>query len=182
WLSVFAAAVWASERHFEQGTVRVRFNIDTTAASIDAVRGREHHAEGASIARMLAPRSIAVIGASRHAGTIGHELFRNLLSYGFEGPVYPVNPLSTSVAGVRAYATVLDVPDAVDLAVIVVPASAVPDVVRECAEKHVHGLVIISAGFAEVGAEGRAVERDLVATARRNGMRVIGPNCLGIVS
>jgi acetyl coenzyme A synthetase (ADP forming)-like protein len=181
-LSVFAAAGWVSERHFDQGPVQVRFNIDSTAASIDAVRSREHQAEGASIARMLAPRSIAVIGASRHSGTIGYELFRNLLTFGFEGPVYPVNPLSTSVAGVRAYATVLDVPDAVDLAVIVVPASAVPDVVRECAEKRVHGLVIISAGFAEAGAEGKAVERALVATARRNGMRVIGPNCLGIVS
>ena len=162
--------------------MRVRFNIDATTESIDAVEGREHQAEGASIARLMAPRSIAVIGASRHPGTIGYELFRNLLAYGFEGPVYPVNPSSTSVAGVRAYPTVLDVPDAVDLAVIVVPAAAVPDVVRECAEKHVHGMVIISAGFAEVGSEGKAVERELVATARRNGMRVIGPNCLGIVS
>jgi acetyl coenzyme A synthetase (ADP forming)-like protein len=181
-LSVFAAAGWVSERHFDKGTVQIRFNIDSTAASIDAVRGREHQAEGASMARMLAPRSIAVIGASRHAGTIGYELFRNLLAFGFEGPVSPVTPSSTSVAGVRAYATVLDVPDAVDLAVIVVPASTVPDVVRECAEKRVHGLVIISAGFAEAGAEGKAVERELIATARRNGMRVIGPNCLGIVS
>jgi acetyl coenzyme A synthetase (ADP forming)-like protein len=181
-LNVFAAAGWVSERQFDQGTVRVRFNIDTTMASIDAVQGREHQAEGASIARLMAPRSIAVIGASRHSGTIGYELFRNLLTYGFEGPVYPVNPLSISVAGVRAYATVLDVPDAVDLAVIVVPAPAVVDVVRECAAKRVRGLVIISAGFAEVGSEGKAVERELVATARRNGMRVIGPNCLGIVS
>ena len=96
--------------------------------------------------------------------------------------MYPVNPSSTSVAGVHAYPTVLDVPDAVDLAVIVVPAPAVPDVVRECAEKRVRGLVIISAGFAEVGAEGKAAERELVATARRNGMRVIGPNCLGVVN
>jgi acetyl coenzyme A synthetase (ADP forming)-like protein len=181
-LGVFAAAGWVSERHFEYGTIRIRFNIDATTASIDAVEGRERHAEGASIARLMAPRSIAVVGASRRPGSIGYELFRNLLAFGFEGPVYPVNPSSTSVAGVRAYATLLDVPDAVDLAVIVVPAVAVPDVVRDCAVKQVHGMVIISAGFAEAGADGKAVERDIVATARRNGMRVIGPNCLGVVS
>ncbi|MDQ1480565.1 MAG: hypothetical protein QOI44_1426, partial [Actinomycetota bacterium] len=181
-LGVFAAAGWVSERHFDTGTVRVRFNIDPTSASIGAVEDRERHAEGASIARLMAPRSIAVIGASRHPGTIGYELFRNLLAFGFEGPVYPVNPSSPSVAGVRAYPTLLEIPDHVDLAVIVVPSAAVPDVVRQCAAKHVHGMVIISAGFAEVGADGKAAERELVAIARRNGMRVIGPNCLGVLS
>src|SRR5580765_7175643 len=181
-LNVFAAAGWVSERHFDTGTVRVRFNIDATATSLDAVQDRERQAEGASIARLLAPRSIAVIGASRHPGSIGYELFRNLLAFGFEGPVYPVNPSSASVAGVRAYPTLLDVPDAVDLAVVVVPAAVVPGVVHDCAQKHVRGMVIISAGFAEVGSEGKSVERQLVASARRNGMRVIGPNCLGIVS
>jgi acetyl coenzyme A synthetase (ADP forming)-like protein len=181
-LGVFAAAGWISERHFDHGTIRVSFNIDATAASIHAVEGRERQAEMASIARLLAPRSIAVIGASRHPGTIGYELFRNLLSFGFEGPVYPVNPLTNSVAGVRAYPTMRDVPDSVDLAVVVVPAAVVPQVVLDCAAKQVRGMVIISAGFAEAGSEGKAVERELVAVARRNGMRVIGPNCLGIVS
>jgi acetyl coenzyme A synthetase (ADP forming)-like protein len=181
-LGVFAAAGWVSERHFDHGTIRVSFNIDATAASIHAVEGRERQAEMASIARLLAPRSIAVIGASRHPGTIGHELFRNLLSFGFEGPVYPVNPLTSSVAGVRAYPTMLDVPDSVDLAVVVVPAAVVPEVVLDCAAKQVHGIVIISAGFAEAGSDGKATEREVVAVARRNGMRVIGPNCLGIVS
>ena len=130
------------------------------------MEGRERHAEGASIARLMAPRSIAVIGAGRRAGTIGHELFRNLLAFGFEGPVYPVNPSSVSVAGVHAYPTLLDIPDAVDLAVIVVPASEVLAVVRQCAEKRVHGLVIITAGFAEAGAGGQDVEREVVAIAR----------------
>ena len=181
-LGVFAAAGWVSERHFDHGTIRVRFNIDATEAFIDAVEDRERHAEGASIARLMAPRSIAVIGASRRPGSIGYELFRNLLAFGFDGPVYPVNPSTTSVAGVRAYATLLDVPDSVDLAVVVVPAEAVLDVARDCAAKQVHGMVVISAGFAEVGSEGKAAERELVAIARRNGMRVIGPNCLGVVS
>jgi acetyl coenzyme A synthetase (ADP forming)-like protein len=181
-LGVFAAAGWVSERHFDHGTIQVRFNIDATAASIDAVEDRGRQADVASIARLMAPRSIAVIGASRHPGSIGYELFRNLLAFGFEGPVYPVNPSSTSIAGVRAYPTLLDVPDSVDLAVVVVPAPIVPDIVRDCAAKHVRGMVIISAGFAEVGSAGKAAERDVVATARRNGMRVIGPNCLGVVS
>jgi acetyl coenzyme A synthetase (ADP forming)-like protein len=181
-LEVFAAAGWVVHRHLDEGTVRVRFDIDATTASIDAVEDRERHAEGASIARLMAPRSIAVIGASRRRGSIGHELFRNLLAFGFEGSVYPVNPSSTAVAGVRAYPSLLDVPDAVDLAVIVVPATAVPDAVRECAAKQVHGIVVISAGFAEIGSTGKAVERELVATARRNGIRVIGPNCLGVVN
>ncbi len=181
-LRVFADAGWIAESHFDQGTIRVRFAIAPTPASIGVVDARESRAESASIERLLAPRSIAVIGAGRSPGTIGHEIFRNLLGYGFEGPVYPVHPTSVSVAGVRAYASVLDVPDAVDLAVVVVPASAVLTVARQCAEKGVHGLIVISAGFAETGTDGKAAERELVALARGNGMRVVGPNCLGVVN
>ncbi len=181
-LSVFHDAGWIAESHFHDGTVRVRFAIAPTTASIGVVEARESRAESASIARLLAPRSIAVIGAGRRAGNIGHEMFRNLLEYGFEGPVYPVNPTSVSVAGVRAYASILDVPDAVDLAIVVVPAAEVLDVVRQCAEKRVRGLIVVSAGFAEEGADGKAAERELVALARSNGMRLIGPNCLGVVN
>lgn len=181
-LKVFADAGWVAERHFEQGTVRVRFAIAPTAASVEVVDARESKAESASIERLLAPRSIAVIGAGRRPGKIGHELFRNLLDYGFEGPIYPVHPSSVSVAGVRAYASVLEVPDAVDLAIVVVPASEVLDVARQCAEKGVRGLLVVSAGFAETGADGKTAERELVALARSNGMRIIGPNCLGVVN
>jgi acetyl coenzyme A synthetase (ADP forming)-like protein len=181
-LNVFGAAGFDVDRRFADGTVRVRFPIEPTAGSIAAMEEREHISERASIERLLAPHSIAVIGASRERGTIGNAVFRNLLMYGFEGPVYPVNPATLSVAGVRAYPTVLDVPDNIDLAVVVVPASAVPDVVEQCSEKQVRGLVIISAGFAESGEEGKAAERTLVATARMHGMRVIGPNCLGVVN
>jgi acetyl coenzyme A synthetase (ADP forming)-like protein len=182
-LSVFADAGWNVEHRLEEGgTVHVRFSIAPTARSIAAVEDREQQAEAESMRRVLAPDSIAVIGASRTPGTIGHELFRNLLAYGFHGPVYPVNPSSGSVGGVRAYKTILDVPDPVDLALVVVPASAVPRVVDECAAKHVRGLVIVSAGFAEVGESGAASQRVLVEHARRNGMRVIGPNCLGVVN
>ena len=123
-----------------------------------------------------------MIGASRDAGTIGHEVFRNLLAYGFHGAVYPVNRSATSVGGVRAYASVLDVPDAVDLGIVVVPAAAVASVVAECAQKRVRGLVVITAGFAEVGKAGADAQHELLAIARRNGMRMIGPNCLGVVN
>ncbi len=181
-LNVFAAAGWDVDRRFADGTVRVHFSITPTALSLAAIDAREHISEARSIARILAPESIAVIGASRERGTIGNAVFRNLLSYGFEGPVFPVNPATVSVAGVRAYGSVLDVPDNIDLAVVVVPAPAVPEVVEQCAEKHVRGLVIISAGFAETGAPGKEAERQLVAIARTHGMRVIGPNCLGIVN
>ncbi|HEV7523644.1 MAG TPA: GNAT family N-acetyltransferase [Acidimicrobiia bacterium] len=181
-LNVFADAGWKAESHFDQGTVRVRFAIAPTTTSIGVVEARESHAESASIARLLAPRSIAVIGAGREPGKIGHELFRNLLEYGFGGAVYPVHPSAGSVAGVRAYPSVLEVPDAIDLAVIVVPADGVLAVARQCAEKGVRGLLVISAGFAEAGPAGKTAERELVALARSNGMRVIGPNCLGVVN
>jgi acetyl coenzyme A synthetase (ADP forming)-like protein len=181
-LNVFKDAGWKAERRFADGTVHVRFSIEPTPSSVAAVEAREAQAEAASMARLLAPRSVAVVGASREPGTIGHEVFRNLLSYGFQGPVYPVNPSSVSVAGVRAYPTVLDVPDALDVVIIVVPAPLVRTVVEQCAAKHVHGLVVITAGFAEVGPEGARAQREIVEVARRNGMRLIGPNCLGVVN
>jgi acetyl coenzyme A synthetase (ADP forming)-like protein len=181
-LNVFRDAGWESERTFDEGAIRVRFAIEPTPGSVAAVESREHRAESESIGRLLAPRSIAVIGASREPGTIGNEVFRNLLSYGFQGAVYPVNRSTESVAGVRAYRSVLDIPDAIDLAVIVVPAAAVFDVVADCTHKRVHGLVIITAGFAETGTAGAAAQRELVSTARRNGMRIVGPNCLGVVN
>ena len=181
-LGVLRDAGWETQRVFADGTVRVEFSIEQTASSYAAMEGREHHSEAASIERILAPRSVAVIGASRTPGTIGHELFRNLLTYGFTGPVYPVNPSTTSVAGVRAYPTILDVPDQVDLAIISVPAAAVFDVVEQCAHQSVRGLVVISAGFAEMQGGTAVDERAIVDFARQHGMRLIGPNCMGVVN
>ena len=181
-LGVFTEAGWHTTQQFSDGAIRVEFDIAPTFESLSAVEARESRAEAVSVQRLLAPRSIAVIGASRRHGTIGHEVFRNLLAFDFQGPVYPVNPASDSVGGVRAYASVVDVPDDVDLAVVVVPAAHVPAVVEECAAKRVHGLVVITAGFAEVGAEGKASQRQVLATVRRHGMRMIGPNCLGVVN
>jgi acetyl coenzyme A synthetase (ADP forming)-like protein len=125
---------------------------------------------------------VAVVGASRTPGTIGHELFSNLLTYGFTGPVYPVNPTTTSVAGVRAYPSILDIPDQIDLAIIAVAAPAVFDVVEQCAHQGVRGLVVISAGFAEMRGGEAVDEHPIVDFARQHGMRLIGPNCMGIVN
>lgn len=128
------------------------------------------------------PRSVAVIGASRDRRGVGRQIFDNLLAAGFQGPVYPVNQTAREVGSVRAYANVLEIPDPVDLAIIVVPAEAVLDAVAECGRKGVKGLVIITAGFRETGAEGIAREERLAMLLREYGMRAIGPNCMGILN
>ena len=181
-LHVFRDAGFVVTRHLDGGTVEVSFPIDPTQASIDVQNVREHIAEARSMQRLLKPRSVAVIGASRQPGTIGHAVFRNILSGDFSGPVYPINPAARSVAGVRAFASVRDVADEVDLAVIAVPAAHVLEVARDCVAKRVAGMVVISAGFAEVGGAHASDERAIVELARHNGMRIIGPNCMGIIN
>ena len=131
---------------------------------------------------VLAPRSIAVIGASRTPRTMGNQVMRNLVQQGFTGPVYPINPKAKSICAVRAYPKLGDVPDPVDLAVVVVPKEVVVDVAEECAARGVKGLVVISAGFREIGAEGAARERRLVELVRDHGMRMVGPNCMGVIN
>jgi acetyl coenzyme A synthetase (ADP forming)-like protein len=130
----------------------------------------------------LRPGSVAVVGASRRRGTIGGELFHNLLSYGFTGAVLPINPTASSVQGVVAYPTIEHAPGPIDLAVIAVPARAVLEVVEQCDRKDVRHLVIISAGFSEAGSEGIARQEELMRRCRAAGIRVIGPNCMGIVN
>ena len=125
---------------------------------------------------LLAPRTIAVVGASRTAGSIGHQILANLLAQGFTGAVYPVNPQAHAICSVRAYPSVSLVPDALDMAVIVVPKDRVHGVAEECGAAGVRALVVISAGFKEVGADGAARERRLLDTVRRYGMRMVGPN------
>ena len=136
----------------------------------------------ASLEPLFAPRSVAVIGASRKRGTIGGELFHNIVSGGFTGVVYPINPKADSVQAVRAYKTVLEVPDTIDLAVVAVPARVVPAVVDECITKGVKALVVVSAGFKEIGAAGAKVEAELTAKLRKAGVRMVGPNCLGVLN
>ncbi len=131
---------------------------------------------------ILQPRSVAVIGASRREGSIGRGILRNLIEYGFEGPVYPVNAKANHVLSLRAWPTVEAIEDPVDLAIVVVPSAAVAEVVEACARKGVRGLVMITAGFREVGAEGAAAEAKISEIVRRSGMRMIGPNCMGVLN
>ena len=181
-LTVFRSAGYEVRRDLADGYVSLDFPIRQTSTSLEVMRAREHRAEARSVQRLLAPRSVAVIGASREPGAPGHELLKSLLRNGFEGPVYPVNPAATSVTGVRAYPDVRDVPDAVDLAVVAVPAAEVADVVRACSAKGVRGLVVVSGGFADAGEEGRARLEEVVRLARSGGMRLIGPNAMGVVN
>jgi acetate---CoA ligase (ADP-forming) len=131
---------------------------------------------------LFRPRAVAVIGASRRRGTIGGDLFHNLISRDFPGAIYPVNRSADVVQSVRAYRRLEDLPEAVDLAVVVVPRDHVLGAVDECARCGVKALVVISAGFGETGAEGLALQDEVVARVRRAGMRMVGPNCLGILS
>lgn len=139
-------------------------------------------ADLASLKPLFHPRSVAVIGASRRRGTIGGELFHNIITGGFTGVVYPVNSQAESVQAVRAYPSITEVPDKVDLAVVAVPAVAVPEVIDQCIEKGVKALVVISAGFKEIGAAGQQVEDALTARIRQHGVRMVGPNCLGFIT
>ncbi len=156
-----------------------------TAFTRDAIeRFERREAIGAANALKLFfnPRSVAVVGASRKRGTIGGEIFNNLLSYGFKGSIYPVNPSTDSIQSVRAYSSVESIPESVDLAIIVVPAKQVLEVVAACGRKGVKALVVISAGFSETGKDGQVRQAELVRACREWGMRLIGPNCMGIAN
>ncbi|WP_369253240.1 bifunctional acetate--CoA ligase family protein/GNAT family N-acetyltransferase [Geodermatophilus amargosae] len=179
---VFLDAGYSPSRSYEDGVVHLTFPIAPTETSLAVAYEREQRSESRSIARLLTPRSVAVVGASNDEAKIGNLVLRNLLDYGFEGPVYPVNPGARHVRGVPAYASIEAIPDDVDLAVVAVPADEVAGVVEACRRKQVRGLVVISGGFGETGPAGRDAERQLVAAARASGMRVVGPNCLGIVN
>ncbi len=134
------------------------------------------------LSSIIAPRSVAVIGASTRPDSIGRAVFANILFHSFQGIVYPVNPKAQSILGVRAYPSVREIPDEVDLAVIVVPAAAVPQVLEECGHKGVRGAVVISAGFKEIGPAGAALEAQLIEIVRKYKISLIGPNCLGIIN
>lgn len=135
-----------------------------------------------TLTKLLNPKSIAVIGASRNAGTIGNKLFHNLLQQEFGGVIYPVNPSANAIAAVKAYPTILDIPGQVDLAVIITPAATVAGILEKCGQKGVNSAVIISAGFGENGNEGIRMQSELVAIAKKYKMRIVGPNCMGIIN
>jgi acetyl coenzyme A synthetase (ADP forming)-like protein len=156
--------------------------LQATSAYRELVDQRDHIGVVASLEPFFHPKSIAVIGASARRGTIGGELYRNVLAGGFAGAAYPVNATAQPVGSVPAYASIADIPAQIDLAVICVPGPAVLEAVRSALDKGVKALCVVSAGFAEVGAEGRARQDELLALVRAHGARLIGPNCLGIAS
>ncbi len=130
----------------------------------------------------FAPKGVALLGATEKEGSVGRTILWNLITSPFGGAVYPVNPKRSQVLGIKSYADLKSIPEKVDLAVIVTPPSSVPGLIRECGQVGVRGVIVISAGFKEVGAEGLALEQELLAEARKAGIRVIGPNCLGVMS
>ncbi|MFI6905133.1 GNAT family N-acetyltransferase [Nonomuraea sp. NPDC050394] len=181
-MGVLRQAGYTAQSRFADGVVRMTLDLAPTETSAEVTAAREHRAEARSIERLLTPGSVAVIGASREPGGVGQTVLRNLLAADFTGPVYPVHREVRAVAGVRAYPSVDAIDGEVDLAVVAVPAESVLDVVKECAEKGVHGLVVVSSGFGETGAGGRARQDELASIARSYGLRVVGPNCLGIAN
>ena len=181
-IQVFRDQGYQVKGGWDEGVMHLEFDIDPTDTAMGVISAREHRSEAASIATFLNAKSVAVIGASRRSDTIGALLVRNLVLGDYAGRVYVVNPAADSVAGMPAYPTVSDIPGSIDVAVVAVPADAVQDVVLDCANKGVHGLVVISSGFAETGEEGRKRQRKLLGLARSYGLRLIGPNCLGIIN
>ncbi|MFQ6331071.1 GNAT family N-acetyltransferase [Nocardia sp. CWNU-33] len=181
-VTVFRDAGYQVERSRDGSVLHLEFAIDPTEALLSVRDSRERASEARSVGNLLAPGSVAVIGATPGTGRVGGVVLANLLSGAFQGPVFPVNPNRKSVRGVRAYPTVRDIPDEVDLAVVAVPAAAIGSVLDDCMAKGVKGLVVLTAGFGETGADGDAAERELVAAARGHGMRVVGPSALGIAN
>lgn len=181
-LRIFTDSGYEIDREFEGGDILITFSIEPTRTSVERYEARDRVATVASLIPFFHPRSVAVIGASRDADQIGHRVVYNLVRSRFNGPVYPVNPRAEVIASIPAYPSVLQVPHDIDLAIVAVPPDEVLGVVDECAEKGIRGLIVLTAGFAESGDEGRELQQKLVTKVRANGMRLIGPNCLGLIN
>jgi acyl-CoA synthetase (NDP forming)/GNAT superfamily N-acetyltransferase len=181
-VSVFHQVGFEVASAFADGLIEVRLDLEPTTQSAAKIEERERRSEARSVERLLFPSSVAVIGAGRDPDGLGNRVFRNLRAHGFGGPVYPVNPQGAAVDGVTGFSSVADTPGDIDLAVVAVPARAVPAVVEECGRRRVHGLVVITAGLDEELVDGLPIERAVVDRALRFGMRVIGPESLGVIN
>jgi acetate---CoA ligase (ADP-forming) len=179
-LKVFEAVGFEGTRTYDSGTVEVEFRIAATEAYLERVDSRDHLAAVSSLRPFFAPSSVAVLGASRRKESIGGLLFRNIVAGEFEGVVYPINPAGDAVAGVRGYGSVDELPETPDLAVVCLPAEHVLAGVEAALRRGTRAICVISAGFAEVGDDGRARQDELLALVRSLGGRLVGPNCLGI--
>jgi acetyl coenzyme A synthetase (ADP forming)-like protein len=179
-LKVFDDAGFSTSRRLEGGTIEVELRIEPTGTYREQVDTRDHVAVAASLRPFFEPETVAVIGASPRRGSIGGELFRNVLAGDFAGAAYPVNLNGEPVAGVRAYRSISELPEPVDLAVVCVPGEHVQAAAEEALRVGTRALCVISAGFAETGSEGSRRQDALLAAVRAHGARLIGPNCLGI--
>ena len=181
-LTTFREAGYELSQHLEQDVIAVSFDIEPTAQSRAVIVAREHRAEARSLQRLLSPSSIAVVGASRNAGTIGHALLMHLVQSGFAGSLIAVHPAAEQILGVGCVPSLRQAPAPVDLAVVAVPAPAVAEVLGDAAAAGVMGLVVVSGGFADGDVDGIERQRELVAQARLLGIRIVGPNALGLVN
>ncbi|MGW0834458.1 bifunctional acetate--CoA ligase family protein/GNAT family N-acetyltransferase [Streptomyces prunicolor] len=185
-IKVFTDAGYTQKRSFEDGVVRLEFDLEPTDRSLAVQRAREQRAEARSVRRLLGPGSVAVVGVGRSPGGVGRSVLDNISDAGFTGGLYAVNKAfpeeQKDLDGVPAYRSVRDIEGPVDLVVVAVPVEHVPEVVSECGEHGVQGLVVVTAGYAESGPEGRERQRELVRHARTYGMRIIGPNAFGVIN
>ncbi|MER6286922.1 bifunctional acetate--CoA ligase family protein/GNAT family N-acetyltransferase [Streptomyces sviceus] len=185
-IKVFTDAGYTQKRSFEDGVVRLEFDLEPTDRSLAVQYAREQRAESRSVQRLLTPGSVAVVGVGRAPGGVGRSVLGNIRDYGFTGRLYAVNKAfpeeQKDLDGIPAHRSVGDIDGPVDVAVVAVPAEHVPEVVAECGAHGVQGLVVLSAGYAESGPEGRERQRELVRHARAYGMRIIGPNAFGIIN
>jgi acetyl coenzyme A synthetase (ADP forming)-like protein len=181
-IDMFRESGFRVEIESSPGGLRVAFPTSLSEDAIARFEDRDRIAARAAVGAFMEPGSIAVVGASRRRGTVGGEVLRNLIESGYPGPIWPVNPAASQVQSLPAFATVANVPGQLDLVVIAVGADAVPAVARECAGRGARSLVVLSAGFAELGERGARRQRDLLAICRETGMRLVGPNCLGVLN
>ena len=181
-LDVFRDSGFSLATTIEQGLCHVSLSLTMTDDFAEKSAMRSRAAATASMKAFFEPRVVAVVGANRERGKIGSEILRNLVADGFTGTIVPVHPQAAAIEGLKAYPRVADIPGPVDLAIVVVPSAHVLAAVDDCISKQVRAICVISAGFSECGAEGRAREAELVAKIRAAGCRLIGPNCMGLLN
>jgi acetyl coenzyme A synthetase (ADP forming)-like protein len=181
-LDVFLSSGFDVLRRSDEGTIHVSFAIGATASSRSHTASRAQHAAHESMKPIFEPRSIAIVGVGRRPGQLGHEILSNLRRSGFNGELYAVNRHAKDIDGVHSYPSLIEIPSAVDLAILVVPAPEVERVIDDCVTKGVRGVVVITAGFGETGERGRDAERRLLEKVRAAGMRMVGPNCMGVIN
>lgn len=180
-LEVFLDSGYEPQLRSADGITRVTFTLDDERAA-SRIAERNRIAATASMQTIFSPRSVAVVGASRRRGNLGAEALNNLVTSGFTGEIFPINPTTATLQGLRCYPSILDVDAEIDLALIAVPAVEVERVIDDCIAKHVRSLVVISAGFSEIGDEGRVMEQRVVDKIRSAGIRMVGPNCMGVLN